>query len=128
MNEGEKMVNKQKQIKDPYVRIRGMIDMVFDMMDKSPEYLKLLMVLSLQPGVMEDTKAFTGKMFKRNQEMVASIYSQGNKKDPIRGLMLDTLIDGILLNYVRYGKKYPVRELKERMIQEYCTPPKGRKK
>jgi AcrR family transcriptional regulator len=127
MNEGEKMVSKQKQIKDPYVRIRGMIDMVFDMMDKSPEYLKLLMVLSLQPGVMEDTKDFTGKMFKRNSEMVLSIYSRGNKKDDIKGLMLDALIDGILLNHVRYGKKYPVKELKEWMIREYCTPPKQTK-
>jgi hypothetical protein len=45
----------------------------------------------------------------------------------MKGLMLDALIDGVLLNYVRYGKKYPVEAMKKMMIQEYCTPLKQTK-
>jgi AcrR family transcriptional regulator len=124
IGEGEKMVAKQKQIKDPLVRTRGMIEMVFDMMNNNPEYLKLLMVISLQPGVMEETKDFSAEMYRRNQEMVSSIYSKGDKKDRIKGLMLDALIDGIMLNHIRYGKEYPVNALKERIIKDYCFPAK----
>jgi AcrR family transcriptional regulator len=125
MTQGELLVKRQEEIKNPSAKLRGMIDQVFDMMDKNPEYLKLLMVLSLQPGVMEDMKGFTKKMFKRNTEMVNSVFNTGRDKDPIRGLLLDAMIDGILLNHVRYGKQYPIAALKERLIKDYCSPKKG---
>jgi AcrR family transcriptional regulator len=124
MNEGEKLVNKQKNVSDAKERMKGMIEQVFDMLETSPEYLKLLMVLSLQPGVMEETKDFSQEMFKRNQQMIGSVFNKGKEKDPIKGFMLDAMIDGILLNYVRYGNQYPIAALKERIIKDYCTPEK----
>jgi len=120
--QGETMIEKQKGVGSVQHRVEGMIEMYFDLLQGSPEYLKLLMVISLQPGVMADTKELTGEMFKRNQEMIGAVFNKGKDKDPIKGLMLDALLDGILLNYIRYGKKYPINELKKRMIQDYCAP------
>jgi AcrR family transcriptional regulator len=122
--QGESMIEKQKGAGSVQHRVEGMIEMYFDLLQGSPEYLKLLMVISLQPGVMEDTKELTGEMFKRNQEMIAAVFNKGKDKDPLKGLMLDALLDGILLNYIRYGNKYPIDALKKRIIKDYCTPEK----
>ena len=127
MSEGEKLVKQQTAVKDPYKRMKGMVEVAFDMMEKNPEYIKLFMVISLQPGVLADTKEFTGEMFRRNTEMISSIYSGVNKKSSARALMLDALVDGIMLNHIRYGSEYPLTALKEMMIEEYCTPEKKKK-
>jgi len=124
---GERLIKKHKSSTDVNERAQGIIDTYFELLDQHPEYLKLLMVISLQPGVMEDTKEMTREMFKRNQEMMGSMFNKGKHKDTIKGLMLDALLDGILLNYIRYGKQYPVEELRKRMIKDYCTPEKSRK-
>jgi hypothetical protein len=127
MAQGETMIEKQKRVGSVQNRVEGMINMYFDLLDRSPEYLKLIMVISLQPGVMADTKELTREMFKRNQEMIGAVFNKGKEKDPIKGLMLDALLDGILLNYIRYGNQYPLDVLKKRIIKDYCTPIKKTK-
>ena len=123
-DQGEHIIESLKSGNNAAQKVRGIVEMYFDMLEKNPEYFKLIAVLSLQPGVMEDTKEWTGEMFKRNQELIGSIFNKGKHKDPIKGLMLDAMLDGILLNFIRYGSKYPMAALKERIINEYCTPKK----
>lgn len=127
MKMGEDMVMGQMDIKDPLLRKKAIIEMTFDMINKRPEYMKLLTVMALQPGVMAETKEFTKNAYKKTEEWGKLITGKGNKEAQIESLMLGAMMDGITLNFVMYGEKYPMEELKQEIIKMYCTP-KSRKR
>ena len=127
MNIGEQMVKAQKDVKDPNERIKMMVNGVFDMMHEQPEYMKLLTVLSLQPGVMAETKDFTKEAYKKSAEWASLITGKDKKKGLIEGLMMGALMDGVALNFIIYGDQYPLDALKKQIIKDYCTPKKSKK-
>jgi AcrR family transcriptional regulator len=128
MQHGEVITNKYKAVKNGYERMRGVVSEIFKMIRENPEYMKLLFVISLQPSIMENTKEFTKEMYRRNQEYISDIYGELSKKDPYNAFILDALIDGIILNYIRYGSRYPIDALEQKILTDYCTPPKKRRK
>ncbi len=122
MKMGEDMVLSKMNIKDPNLRKKAIIEMTFDMMEQQPEYLKLLTVITLQPGVMSETKEFTKNAYKKSQEWATVITGKGKKEGFIESLIIGALMDGIVLNYIMYGSKYPLSALKKQIIKDYCTP------
>lgn len=122
MKLGEVMMAENKAIKDPYKKMRKMVDSVFDMMYKQPEYMKLLTVLSLQPGVMAETREFTKNAYKKGVEWSGEITGHRGKKALIEMLMIGALLDGIALNFILHGNRYPMEELRKQIIKQYCTP------
>jgi AcrR family transcriptional regulator len=127
MKVGEQMVSAQKKVKAPHDRMRGMIDQMFDMMHTKPEYLKLLTVLTLQPGVMAETKEFTREAYKKGQEWNHQLTGRNTKESFMDSLMLGALLDGVVLNFILHGDKYPIDAIKQRIIKEYCSPKKKSK-
>ncbi|MBS1622772.1 MAG: TetR/AcrR family transcriptional regulator [Bacteroidetes bacterium] len=123
MQYGERMMAEHRDDPDPYHRRKVMLEHVFDMTSRQEKYIKLLLILSMQHGALKDSKEFARKMFKRNESFIEELSGDLKTNDPIEGLLLDALIDGIMVNYMRYGDVYPMEALKERIIKEYCTPP-----
>lgn len=123
MNYGEQMMAQHRGDTDPYHRREVMLEHVFDMSRQQQKYIKLLMILSMQHGAVKDSKEFAKKMFKRNEAFIEELSGDLKMNDPVEGLILDALIDGIMVNYIRYGDVYPMEALKKRIIQDYCTPP-----
>lgn len=124
MDQGEQMISLHKDNPNAHERLRAMIDLAFTMMTEKEKYIKLLMVISLQAGVLKGNKEFAKKMFKRNQGFIEAFSGDVKLKDPVQGLILDALIDGVMINQFRYGSLYPLQEIKDRIILEYCTPDK----
>ena len=128
MKLGEDMVLSQMGVKDPVLRKKAIIEMTFDMIQQRPGYMKLLTVMSLQPGVMADTKEFTQNAYKKAGEWGGKITGKSKKEGLIETLMLGAMLDGITLNVILYGDLYPVEELKKAIIKVYCAPEKKKKK
>ncbi|HWB63939.1 MAG TPA: TetR/AcrR family transcriptional regulator [Chitinophagales bacterium] len=128
MKMGEEMVMGEKDTSDPYERKRGMVNRVFDALRNEPEYMKLLTVMSLQPGVMDEAKAFTREAYKKSKEWSGVLTGKTGRKAWIEALMMGTLMDGITLNYILYGKQFPLEALRKEIIKVYCTPPAKAKK
>jgi AcrR family transcriptional regulator len=122
MKLGEEMVMGQINVKDPLQRKKAIIELTFDMISKRPEYVKLLTVMALQPGVMAETKEFTQNAYKKTEEWGKIITGKGKRLAVIESLMIGALMDGITLNFIMYGEKYPLEELKKEIIKVYCTP------
>lgn len=126
MQYGERMMAEHRNDPDPYHRRKVMLEHVFDMTSRQEKYIKLLLVLSMQHGVLKDSREFARKMFKRNEAFIEELSGDLKTHDQIEGLILDALIDGIMVNYMRYGEVYPLEAIKERVIAAYCTPPAAR--
>jgi AcrR family transcriptional regulator len=128
MKMGEEMVMGQINVKDPLQRKKAIIELTFDMINKRPEYMKLLTVMALQPGVMAETKEFTKNVYKKTEEWGKIITGKGKREAVIESLMIGAMMDGITLNFIMYGEQYPLEELKKEIIKVYCTPqPKSKK-
>jgi len=127
MKMGEDMIMEQATIKDPLLRKKAIIELTFDMISKRPEYVKLLTVMSLQPGVMAETKDFIKNAYKKTEEWGKVITGKGKKDGIIESLMIGAMMDGITLNFIMYGERYPMEELKKAIIKLYCTPKKRKK-
>ena len=127
MKMGEDMIMGQMSVKDPLLRKKAIIELTFAMIKDRPEYVKLLTVMALQPGVMAETKEFTKNAYKKTGEWSKVITGKGKKDGLIESLMIGALMDGITLNFIMYGKQYPLDELKKEIIKIYCTPKKSKK-
>jgi AcrR family transcriptional regulator len=121
MKMGEDMIAGQINVKNPLLRKKAIIEMTFDMISERPEYMKLLTVMALQPGVMAETKEFTKNAYKKSEEWGQIITGKGKKEALIESLMIGALMDGITLNFIMYGERYPLKELKKEIIKVYCT-------
>jgi hypothetical protein len=115
------MIAGQINVKNPLLRKKAIIEMTFDMISERPEYMKLLTVMALQPGVMAETKEFTKNAYKKSEEWGQIITGKGKKEALIESLMIGALMDGITLNFIMYGERYPLKELKKEIIKVYCT-------
>jgi AcrR family transcriptional regulator len=124
MKMGEDMIMGQMGIKDPQLRKKAIIEMTFDLIEKKPEYVKLLTVMALQPGVMAETKEFTKNAYKKTEEWGKLITGKGKKEAVIESLMIGAMMDGVTLNFIMYGKQYPLQALKKEIIKVYCPPKK----
>ncbi len=127
MKMGEEMIMGQAKVKDPLLRKKAIIEMTFDMINQRPEYMKLLTVMALQPGVMAETKEFTQNAYKKTAEWGKIITGKGKKEAVIESLMIGALMDGITLNFIMYGPLYPLEALKKEIIKVYCAPKKKKK-
>ena len=127
MKMGEEMVMGQMNVKDPVLRKKAIIEQTFEMINKRPEYMKLLTVMALQPGVMAETKEFTKNAYNKTEEWGKLITGKGNKEALIESLMLGAMMDGITLNFIMYGEQYPLEELKKEIIKVYCTQKKRKR-
>jgi AcrR family transcriptional regulator len=121
MKMGEDMIAGQINVKNPLLRKKAIIEMTFDMISERPEYMKLLTVMALQPGVMAETKEFTKNAYKKSEEWGQIITGKGKKEALIESLMIGALMDGLTLNFIMYGERYPLKELKKEIIKVYCT-------
>ena len=55
---------KQITTKDPILRKKAIIERNFDMIKERPDYVRFLTVMTLQPGVMANTKDFSKSAYK----------------------------------------------------------------
>lgn len=128
MKTGEDMVQSVMEIDEPHERMRTVVNGVFKMMREQPEYLKLLTVLYLQPGVMAEAKEFNKMAYNKNLEWAGKVTGKRpDRNGIIQSLILNALLDGISLNYYFYGNDYPLDELQAQLIKDYCLPAKNEK-
>jgi AcrR family transcriptional regulator len=129
MQVGDEILARYKGLKDPYEIMRRMTEDTFDFLRIKKQYGQLLTAISLQPGVADELNEFIDIAFKKNTGIITALYKQIGHKDPyISGLMLSAVFDGVSLGYFMLGDSYPMDDIKKRIIEDYCTPPKKKKK
>jgi AcrR family transcriptional regulator len=127
MKMGEEIMAKQMHIKEPHLKKKALVELTFDMVYERPNYIKLLTVLSLQPGVMADAREFTKSAYEKGQVWASIITGKGDNKGLIETLILGALLDGIVLNFILHGERFPLEALKKQIIKDYCAPKKNKK-
>lgn len=129
MEVGDEILARYKGLKDPYEIMRRMTMDTFEFLRKKKQYCQLLTAISLQPGVMGDLEDFVDQAFEKNMNIMKGLYSQIGDKDPyVSSLLMSAIFDGVSLGYCMLGDSYPLDAMEKRIIEDYCTAPKKKRK
>ncbi len=108
------------KIKDPYEKIKFIIEYYFDMTKNNEEYWRLYFSLALQPEIIETARRITVKFanaFIGYIENMLSSLKLKNAHDEAR--MFVGLFDGLGLQYLIDKNNFPFEKMKKYFLKRY---------
>jgi len=98
--------------------MRKMIDEIFHIITEHKKFWILYFSILTQPDVMmvagEKIEYFFGKIIKMLETYFKAHESKNPKAD---ALLFGALVDGLSFNYLISGRKYPIEQVKERIVE-----------
>lgn len=84
-------------------------------------YWNLFISLILQPEVQKNTGSIIAKFREEEVMIMTDLFRQSGSKNPAAdAFSLGVQLDGIGLNYVAAPQKFPLEEMKNYLIENYC--------
>ena len=108
------------KIKDPFEKIKFIIESYFDMTKNNEEYWRLYFSLALQPEVIETARKITVELansFIENVETLFKSLNVKNSHDEAR--MFVALFDGLGLQYMIDKDNFPFEKMKKYFLKRY---------
>ncbi|NBC67187.1 MAG: TetR family transcriptional regulator [Bacteroidetes bacterium] len=116
---GDEMLNFPDDF-GPAEKIKQTLEQTFEFIEKETGMGRLMVSLSLQPGVFDSLKPKLDKVQERQRLMFKEImWDLGYSKPELEAYQLGALMDGVLMGYITMGEEYPLAELKKKIMEEY---------
>jgi hypothetical protein len=114
---------------DPNLRIRTILEFIFDSVQKDPEFWELFYSLRSQPAVMsvlgDQFRHWTSQL----RELFSDNFREAGWKDPeLVAYILCSLIDGTIQQHLMNPATFPLHTVIDRMIRQYSNPPANPKR
>ncbi|MEX0610356.1 MAG: TetR/AcrR family transcriptional regulator [Balneolaceae bacterium] len=104
----------------PKDKIRKILDETFRFIATQSGLGKLMIGLALQPDAFATIKPKIDEINKVQTELFASIMGElGYPQPKLEAYELGALMDGILMAYVAMGDDYPLKEIKQKVMEKY---------
>lgn len=120
MDEGEAIMGKIDQFPTASEKLAYMINYAIDFIQQRVEYNKLLVSLSLQldhfPHIREIILAKYEGMFPLLEPLLAE---QGKENPHAEAMELGAMLDGIGLQYIVIGEKYPIEAMRTHLLNRF---------
>jgi AcrR family transcriptional regulator len=118
MEEGVALETPSEQLK--YIA-NGAIDNIH----KNPEVHRFYLHLQTQPEADEELIKYSHRIIEENTrqfELQCKIFERMGEKEPRkRSLYFSSVLQGIMLMISTYPRKFPIEELKQQIIREFCN-------
>jgi len=120
LNEFEMMFDTMEQVKDPYKVFEMIINASFDMIEHESEHYRLFLSLALQPEILEKAKEklnmFYNNMYREFEKILKKM---GFKNVAAEAKIFGAIYDGIFINYMFFGEKYPLKSMRKVLLKKY---------
>jgi len=117
MNQAQTMENPAEQLK--YI-IEGAIDNVYE----NPEVFRFYLHLQTQPKADQELIKYSRFLVEENSrqfEFQCEIFEKMRTEDARkRSLYFSSTLQGIMLMISTYPEQFPIAEIKEQMVEEFC--------
>ncbi|WP_462413581.1 TetR/AcrR family transcriptional regulator [Neobacillus sp. Marseille-QA0830] len=124
INEVVEVMKGAARLKTPSEQLRSIAEGAIDHIQKNPEVHRFYLHLQTQPESDEELFKYSRLIMKENARMFewqCQIFEKMGVKDPIqRSLYFSSVLQGIMLMISTYPQKFPIDELKNQIIQEFC--------
>lgn len=102
-----------------------LVESFFSMLKDQKELWKLTISLAVQVSAIPSVHSSIMKIYKNllgQLEMLFTLLKYENPKK--EAMLLGAIIDGVSIQYILFGKEYPIDEIKEMIISKYLTQKK----
>lgn len=107
--------------KGPEELLKFLIEASFQEVKKNIPYWKLLTSLAFQEDVLKAMSAELDEKRQEHIEMGTTIFSELGYPNPMAQAMLfGATMDGVFMHYVLAPNNYPIEDVKELLIKQYC--------
>lgn len=104
----------------PGQRIRPVLEKIFDLLEKDPNFWQLFYTLRNQPAIMEILgDGFRMRTIALRQFFEGEMISRGHPDPRIGSHILYVLIEGTIQQYLLEPSTYPLREVVERVYEQF---------
>ncbi len=108
------------KIKNPYEKIKYLIEASFDMTKNNEEYWRLYLSLALQPEMLETAQAMSAEFANKFINNIEKLFkSVGIKNAHLEARMFAALCDGLGLQYMIDKENFPFEKIKKHFISKY---------
>ncbi len=119
-DEAEFLFDGLNSLKDPYEKLKFMIEASFDMTMNNEEYWRLYTGLALQPGVIETAQRLTNEFESGFLKLLENLFKKLGVKNPhAEARILAALFDGLGIQYLLDKDNFPLEKMKKIFIQKY---------
>ncbi|MBH0328988.1 transcriptional regulator [Brevibacillus brevis] len=127
IEEIKEVMEAATQLATPDEQLRHIVDGALDNVYQRPDVYRFYLNLQTQP---EDDRVLASYREQLNEESLRQfevqcrIFKQLGVKQPrLRSLYFSSALQGAMLMMTTYSEGFPVEEMKEQLIREYCSPP-----
>ncbi|NQF12951.1 TetR/AcrR family transcriptional regulator [Brevibacillus sp. HB1.3] len=127
IEEVKEVMEAATQLATPHEQLRHIVDGALDNVYQRPDVYRFYLNLQTQP---EDDRVLASYREQLNEESLRQfevqcrIFKQLGVKQPrLRSLYFSSALQGAMLMMTTYSEGFPVEEMKEQLIREYCSPP-----
>lgn len=108
---------------DPFKQLQYLLEISVDMVKSNLHYWKLVTSLAFQGDVLTPIEDVLAEKNKVAMELGIDLFRKTGVQDPLKeALMFGAVIDGMLMHYMHLGEEYPLEEMKNYIIEKFCTP------
>jgi AcrR family transcriptional regulator len=108
---------------DPFQQLQYLIESSFEMVKSNLHYWKLVTSLAFQGDVLDPVKEIILEKNEKWMEIGLALFTKTGAKDPMKeALFFGATLDGIILHYMHVREEYPLEEMKNYVIEKFCTP------
>ncbi|AXI08490.1 TetR/AcrR family transcriptional regulator [Oceanobacillus zhaokaii] len=109
----------------PSEQLKYIVNGAIDNIHKNPEVHRFYLHLQTQPEADEELVKYSHRIIEENTrqfELQCKIFEKMEEKNPRRrSLYFSTVLQGIMLMISTYPEKFPIEELKQQVIREFCN-------
>ncbi|MFF2527961.1 TetR/AcrR family transcriptional regulator [Brevibacillus sp. NPDC058079] len=127
IEEVKEVMEAATKLATPHEQLRHIVDGALDNVYQRPDVYRFYLNLQTQPEddrVLASYREQLNEESRRQFEVQCRIFKQLGVKQPrLRSLYFSSALQGAMLMIRTYPEGFPVEEMKEQMIREYCSPP-----
>jgi AcrR family transcriptional regulator len=124
IEEVKEVMEAATKLATPHEQLRHIVDGALDNVYKRPDVYRFYLNLQTQPEddrVLASYREQLNEESRRQFEVQCQIFQQLGVKQPrLRSLYFSSALQGAMLMMTTYPEGFPVDEMKEQMIREYC--------
>lgn len=101
-------------------KIRQVLEQTFEFIEKQTDTGRLMISLALQPETFSSLKPKIDAVNERQMGLYVKMLEElGYNQPELEAYKLGAIMDGILLGYTTMGNEYPLKKMKDKIIEEY---------
>lgn len=106
----------------PEKQLEGLVHGVFDMVLQNTEYWKLLTAFALQDGALGEMELEMKQKSLQYLDLLVHLFDQiGATQPKNEAFLFSASLDGAMLAYMSMREEYPMKEMRQYIIQKFCT-------